>query len=87
MSPPIHFLTGVIFFRLKKRCAMLAKWLRPVLPLLTWVVNQPALVPLQEGTHAGEDVAVYARGPSAHLIRGVVEQNYLFHVMVHAARF
>ncbi|WP_423810693.1 alkaline phosphatase [Pseudohalioglobus lutimaris] len=49
--------------------------------------KQPALVPLQEGTHAGEDVAVYARGPSAHLIRGVVEQNFLFHVMVHAARF
>ncbi|TDG14681.1 alkaline phosphatase [Seongchinamella unica] len=48
--------------------------------------KQPSLVPLREGMHAGEDVAVYARGPSAHLIRGVVEQNYLYHVMVHAAR-
>ncbi len=43
-----------------------------------------ALVPVNYETHAGEDVAIYARGPSAHLIRGVVEQNYIFHVMYHA---
>lgn len=46
-------------------------------------VNQ-ALLPLSSETHSGEDVAVYARGPWAHLIDGTVEQNYLFHVMNYA---
>lgn len=48
--------------------------------------RQPALIPLNSETHGGEDVAIYARGPSAYLMRGVVEQNYIFHVMLHAAR-
>jgi alkaline phosphatase len=47
---------------------------------------QYAGIPMSDGTHSGEDVPVYARGPGAHLIRGVVEQNYLFHVMNAAAR-
>jgi alkaline phosphatase len=47
---------------------------------------QQALVPLRGETHAGEDVAIYAIGPSAHLFRGTVEQNYIFHVMAHALR-
>jgi alkaline phosphatase len=37
------------------------------------------------GTHSGEDVAIYARGPGAYLFDGVVEQNYIFHVMNDAA--
>ncbi len=37
-------------------------------------------------THGGEDVAIYARGPGAYLFQGVVEQNYIFHVMDDAAR-
>lgn len=48
--------------------------------------RQPALVPTGIETHAGEDVAIYADGPGAYLLRGVVEQNYIFHVMFHAAR-
>ena len=36
-------------------------------------------------THGGEDVAIYARGPMAHLIHGVKEQNYIAHVMAYAA--
>jgi len=36
-------------------------------------------------THGGEDVAIYARGPMAHLIHGVKEQNYIGHVMAYAA--
>ncbi|MEM9055834.1 MAG: alkaline phosphatase [Pseudomonadota bacterium] len=32
-------------------------------------------------THAGEDVAVYATGPGAERVRGVLEQNRLYHVM------
>ena len=45
---------------------------------------QQALLPMSSETHSGEDVAVYASGPFAHLFDGTVEQNYLFHVMHHA---
>lgn len=48
--------------------------------------TQDALVPLESETHGGEDVAAYARGPWAHLIRGVQEQNYIYHVMRYAAQ-
>lgn len=44
--------------------------------------HQEATVPLASSeTHAGEDVAIYATGPGAHLFQGVVEQNVIFHVM------
>lgn len=46
---------------------------------------QQALIPMSSETHSGEDVAIYAKGPWAHLIDGTVEQNYIFHVMHHAA--
>ena len=39
---------------------------------------QPATIPMPAETHAGEDVAAYARGVGAHLVRGVMEQNRLF---------
>lgn len=42
---------------------------------------QEATVPLGSETHAGEDVPVYASGPMAHLVRGSMEQNWIFHVM------
>ena len=45
---------------------------------------QQALVPMSSETHSAEDVAVYARGPWAHLFDGTLEQNYIFHVMHHA---
>lgn len=45
---------------------------------------QQALVPMSSETHSGEDVAVHARGPWAHLFGGVIEQNVIFHVMKHA---
>ncbi|WP_394229177.1 alkaline phosphatase [Shewanella colwelliana] len=47
--------------------------------------HQEALVPLGSETHAGEDVAIFARGPGASLIQGTVEQNHIFHVMNYAA--
>lgn len=47
--------------------------------------EQPALVPLSSETHGGQDVAIYARGPMAHLFHGVHEQNYVAHVMMYAA--
>ncbi len=42
---------------------------------------QEALVPLSTETHAGEDVAVYARGPGAAQVHGVIEQNRIYHLM------
>ncbi len=35
-------------------------------------------------THAGEDVALYAIGPQAHLVGGVLEQHVIFHIMTYA---
>jgi alkaline phosphatase len=43
--------------------------------------HQEALVPLGSETHAGDDVAIFAGGPRAHLFHGVQEQNYIFHVI------
>ncbi len=45
---------------------------------------QQSIVPLTSETHAGEDVAIYATGPWAHLFQGNVEQSYIFQVMDHA---
>lgn len=45
---------------------------------------QQSLIPMSSETHSGEDVAVYAKGPFAHLFDGTLEQNYIFHVMHHA---
>jgi len=46
---------------------------------------QQALVPLGESeTHAGDDVAILAQGPWAHLFQGIVEQNIVYHVMAKA---
>jgi alkaline phosphatase len=42
---------------------------------------QESLVPLKSETHGGEDVAIYARGPSAHLVAGVMEQHWVYYVM------
>lgn len=45
---------------------------------------QESLVPLASETHSGEDVAIYASGPGAHLISGSNEQTIIFHVIDHA---
>lgn len=45
---------------------------------------QEALVPLSSETHGGEDVAIFAGGPWAHLFHGTHEQHYIYHVMRHA---
>jgi alkaline phosphatase len=49
--------------------------------------RQPALVPLNSETHGGEDVAIYARGPWAHLVQGTMEENAIFFVMAKALGF
>lgn len=47
--------------------------------------HQEALVPTSSETHGGEDVALFAKGPWAHLFRGTQEQSYIYYVMRHAA--
>ncbi len=42
---------------------------------------QESIAPFFLETHGGEDVAIYASGPGAHLVRGVLEQNVIFHIM------
>lgn len=48
---------------------------------------QQAVVPMGSETHAGEDVAIYATGPRAFLVRGSMEQNWIYHVMKDAFGF
>lgn len=43
--------------------------------------RQQALIPSGSETHGGQDVTIYAAGPRAYLFGGVVEQNYIFHVI------
>jgi alkaline phosphatase len=45
---------------------------------------QEAMIPLDSGQHAGEDVAIYAGGPGSELFAGVREQNYVYHALVEA---
>ncbi|HEV2764809.1 MAG TPA: alkaline phosphatase [Pyrinomonadaceae bacterium] len=46
---------------------------------------QETTIPMGYETHGGEDVAIYASGPGAHLFHGVQEQNVIFHVMLEAS--
>ncbi|QYJ07490.1 alkaline phosphatase [Qipengyuania flava] len=43
--------------------------------------SQQAAIPLDSETHAGEDVALYANGPGAENVRGVMEQNRIYNVI------
>ena len=47
---------------------------------------QEATVPLGSETHAGEDVAIFAKGPNAHLFRGTLEQSMIYWIMADALR-
>lgn len=42
---------------------------------------QQSLLPLKSETHGGEDVGIYAIGPGAEAVRGVMEQNVIFHLL------
>lgn len=46
---------------------------------------QQSLIFKESETHGGEDVAIFASGPGAELVRGVMEQNEIFHVMGYAS--
>ena len=43
--------------------------------------RQQAAIPTKSETHAGEDVALYAQGPGAENVRGVMEQNLIYNVI------
>ena len=45
---------------------------------------QEALVPLKGETHGGEDVGIWARGPGSAAVRGTLEQNAIYHLIVQA---
>lgn len=47
---------------------------------------QEGMIPLGDETHGGEDVAIFATGPNAYLIRGSMEENWIFYVMADALR-
>lgn len=49
--------------------------------------KQEAAVPLSSETHAGEEVAIYGSGPFAHLLKGTMEQNWIYYVMKEAFGF
>lgn len=40
---------------------------------------------MQQETHGGDDVAIFAQGPWAHLFTGVMEQNVIPHLMSYAS--
>lgn len=43
------------------------------------------MVPLNDETHGGDDVAIFAHGPWAQLFTGVNEQNMIPHMMAYAS--
>jgi alkaline phosphatase len=45
---------------------------------------QEATVPLSSESHGGEDVGIWARGPGSAAVRGTVEQNVIYHLIVQA---
>ncbi|XP_050332115.1 membrane-bound alkaline phosphatase-like [Bactrocera neohumeralis] len=45
----------------------------------------PSTIPLDSETHGGDDVAVFASGPWAHLFSGVYNQNTIPHMMAYAS--
>jgi len=53
---------------------------RPI-PETGLTAHQQALVPMGSETHGGEDVPLYANGPGADRVRGVMEQNLIYDVI------
>lgn len=48
--------------------------------------KQAATIPIESETHSGEDVSIYATGAGSHLVKGVIEQNVIFHIMLEALK-
>ena len=45
---------------------------------------QEAIFPLGSETHGGDDVGIWARGPGSDAVRGSLEQNAIFHILLQA---
>ena len=45
---------------------------------------QEAMLPLASETHGGDDVGVWAQGPGSEAVRGTLEQNTVFHLLLQA---
>lgn len=45
---------------------------------------QEALIPMAGETHGGDDVGIWARGPGNSAVRGSLEQNAIYHIVVQA---
>lgn len=45
---------------------------------------QESMIPLSSETHGGDDVGIWARGPGAEAVRGTIEQNAIFHILLQA---
>lgn len=45
---------------------------------------QESTMPMGSETHGGDDVGIWARGPGSDAVRGSLEQNVIFHVLVQA---
>jgi alkaline phosphatase len=43
---------------------------------------QEALVPTNSETHGGDDVGIWASGPGSEAVRGNLEQNVIFHLLI-----
>ncbi len=43
---------------------------------------QESMMPIGSETHGGDDVGIWARGPGASAVRGSLEQNVIFHLLV-----
>lgn len=53
---------------------------RPI-PETGIAAHQQSLLPMGSETHGGEDVPLYASGPGAERVRGVMEQNLIYNVI------
>ena len=49
--------------------------------------RQEAAVPITSETHSAEEVAIYAVGPGAELVRGTVKNTFIYSVMAKALGF
>jgi alkaline phosphatase len=47
---------------------------------------QEGTLPLSDETHGGEDVPIFATGVNAYLVRGSMEENWIFYVAADALR-
>ena len=47
--------------------------------------HQESFLPASAETHGGEDVALFAKGPWAHLVSRTEEQSFIYYVMRHAS--